>query len=314
MATGTTFYNLTKPASTENYDLAVWNTNMDMIDAQMHQNETETFTGATDLAPGTVGNVPAPTIADKDKYLKGDGTWGTPSGGGGGSSVEITPTLSTGRKIAEFEIDGVSGELYAPDPSVPTKRYLGQLIPRVSAADSHITSSGKTTYGGGDNWRAFDGVENASGIGNCWAADENNASAYIQYHFDSAYYFTQIQLKLYSHFSGAWTGNINILGSNDGATWTNIASTGSSVGVTAPLNTMNTETITLDDTLTWEYIRVQADNNAFNVANQPACDFGEIYVYGGDVVNGIDASLIDFSTLTASQITYLQTILGIGGE
>lgn len=36
------------------------------------------------------------------------------SGGGGGSTVTITPTLDTGIKIADFTIDGVSGELYAP--------------------------------------------------------------------------------------------------------------------------------------------------------------------------------------------------------
>lgn len=35
--------------------------------------------------------------------------------GGGGSTVSITPTLSSGTKIAEFEIDGVSGELFAPN-------------------------------------------------------------------------------------------------------------------------------------------------------------------------------------------------------
>lgn len=87
MATGTNYYNLTKPASNENYNLATWNTNLDMIDAQMYQNETEVFGGATSLADGTVGNVPAPAIADKDKFLKGDGTWATPSGGGGGSST-----------------------------------------------------------------------------------------------------------------------------------------------------------------------------------------------------------------------------------
>ena len=40
MASGTAHYNLTKPASTEMYDLAVWNENMDNIDAQMYQNET----------------------------------------------------------------------------------------------------------------------------------------------------------------------------------------------------------------------------------------------------------------------------------
>lgn len=36
------------------------------------------------------------------------------SGGGGGSVVSITPTLSSGTKIADYSINGVSGELYAP--------------------------------------------------------------------------------------------------------------------------------------------------------------------------------------------------------
>jgi hypothetical protein len=35
-------------------------------------------------------------------------------GGGGGSNVVITPTLSTGTKIADYSIDGVVGALYAP--------------------------------------------------------------------------------------------------------------------------------------------------------------------------------------------------------
>ena len=53
------------------------------------------MTGATAQANGTAGYAPQPLIADKDKYLKGDGTWGTPSGGGsstlaGLSDVDIT--------------------------------------------------------------------------------------------------------------------------------------------------------------------------------------------------------------------------------
>lgn len=36
-------------------------------------------------------------------------------GGGGGSTVTITPTLATGTKIADYSIDGVNGELYAPN-------------------------------------------------------------------------------------------------------------------------------------------------------------------------------------------------------
>lgn len=112
MATGTNYYNLTKPASNENYNLATWNTNLDMIDAQMYQNETEVFGGATSLADGTVGNVPAPAIADKDKFLKGDGTWATPSGGGGGSSSVIpNPTGTPTDTLDTISIDGTIYEI-----------------------------------------------------------------------------------------------------------------------------------------------------------------------------------------------------------
>jgi len=61
------------------------------------------------------GTVPKPTQADvtANKVLRADGSWVAQSGGGG-STVTITPTLSEGIKIADFEIDGNSGALYAP--------------------------------------------------------------------------------------------------------------------------------------------------------------------------------------------------------
>ena len=47
-----------------------------------------------------------------------DGTLsgGITGGGGGGSEVTITPVLTEGTKIADYNIDGTPGELYAPDP------------------------------------------------------------------------------------------------------------------------------------------------------------------------------------------------------
>jgi hypothetical protein len=37
------------------------------------------FTGATASANGTAGQVPAPTSAQRNNFLKGDGTWGAMS-------------------------------------------------------------------------------------------------------------------------------------------------------------------------------------------------------------------------------------------
>ena len=117
MSSGTAYYNLRKDASTDNYNVSVVNQNLDDIDAQMHQNEvaaTTPFTGATSSVNGEKGIVPRPLVGDQEKYLKGDGTWDTPQGGGGGSTVTITPTLSSGTKIADYSINGASGSLYAP--------------------------------------------------------------------------------------------------------------------------------------------------------------------------------------------------------
>ena len=124
MATGTAWYNLTKPASNENYSVGVWNTNLDMIDAQMHQNETDVFGGATSLANGTVGNVPAPTIADKDKYLKGDGTWAEVQGGGG--------------DITDLDFSDMTGS--------QTVDMMNKLNSGVSDSDSGTFTTGGTQY------------------------------------------------------------------------------------------------------------------------------------------------------------------------
>jgi hypothetical protein len=70
-----------------------------------------TMIGATSASDGVKGGVPTPTIADREKFLRGDGTWAE---AGGGTAVSITPTLQSGTKIADYEIDGVAGELYAP--------------------------------------------------------------------------------------------------------------------------------------------------------------------------------------------------------
>lgn len=56
----------------------------------------DVMVGATASANGSAGMVPAPLSADREKYLRGDGTWATPSGGGG-------PSLPVGSDDVEVE-------------------------------------------------------------------------------------------------------------------------------------------------------------------------------------------------------------------
>lgn len=100
------------------------------------------FTGATSQVSGSSGLVPAPLNSDYDKFLRGDGTWAYPSGGGG-STVSITPTLSTGTKIADYTIDGVSGSLYAPSGggAIDDVTVDGQSV--VTSRVAQIDLSGK---------------------------------------------------------------------------------------------------------------------------------------------------------------------------
>lgn len=122
MATYTDNYNLVKPTMAETADIRTINGNMDTVDDIMHASQIS-------LAPAYDSNETYNTgdvvmyeflmyeCLDDDVTGTWDSTkWQRTTAGehGGGSDVEITPTLATGTKIADFEIDGVSGELYAP--------------------------------------------------------------------------------------------------------------------------------------------------------------------------------------------------------
>ena len=49
-------------------------------------------------------------------------------GGGGGSTVEVTPILTSGEHIADIEVDGVTSELYAPEPTAPTEVEVTPVV------------------------------------------------------------------------------------------------------------------------------------------------------------------------------------------
>ncbi|MBR5299109.1 MAG: hypothetical protein IKU36_02535, partial [Bacteroidales bacterium] len=64
MASQSAHFNLTKPATTDNYNISVFNSNTDIIDTQMYnnqQNAAKVMVGATSGAAGESGRVPAPS-------------------------------------------------------------------------------------------------------------------------------------------------------------------------------------------------------------------------------------------------------------
>ena len=92
------------------------------IDGDQDEIKVPYMTGATAQADGAGGLVPAPTMQDVGKYLKSDGHWETPSGGGGGTTVVPNPvgtptdtldTIQIGQTIYNIEGSGGSGSGYS---------------------------------------------------------------------------------------------------------------------------------------------------------------------------------------------------------
>lgn len=61
-----------------------------------------TMTGATSTEDGAAGYAPKPLITDKDKFLKGDGTWAEVAAGGDYEIINITPGNDTTSRTFTF--------------------------------------------------------------------------------------------------------------------------------------------------------------------------------------------------------------------
>lgn len=75
-----------------------------IVDSNQVANITN-FTGASSEANGAAGLVPAPLIAEKDKFLKGDGTWRDVS------EIEANPSGTATATLEKVEIDGTIYEV-----------------------------------------------------------------------------------------------------------------------------------------------------------------------------------------------------------
>lgn len=89
----TSFYYSTRVLQTE----LTAGTNIQINGATISATDTtySAFTGATSQDAGTSGLVPAPATTDVDKYLKGDGTWGSVPAGGVSVWVKLNSQTNT---------------------------------------------------------------------------------------------------------------------------------------------------------------------------------------------------------------------------
>ena len=78
------------------------------------------FTGATSLASGTTGGVPAPTTSDVGKFLSADGTWAT-----AGGSVDIDESTITENAQNKLQAVGVVNQNTANGATNPLKLWEG---------------------------------------------------------------------------------------------------------------------------------------------------------------------------------------------
>lgn len=74
------------------------------IGAAKESHPHSAMTGASQYAAGTAGMVPAPSAGNQNAFLRGDGTWATPTSGGG--TADSATKLATAREIDGISFDG----------------------------------------------------------------------------------------------------------------------------------------------------------------------------------------------------------------
>lgn len=140
------------------------------------------FTGATSSVAGAAGLVPAPTTADPDKYLKGDGSWGTPAGTTytAGTNVSIdaqnvisaTDTTYSNFTGATSSVAGASGLVPAPAAGDEGKALHGDGTWKDTTAKLV-----EMAYGESNAWAKFIAAYNAGSIVYCRASSNSNPAS-----------------------------------------------------------------------------------------------------------------------------------------
>lgn len=182
--------------------------------------------------------------------------------------------------IQSLEYFNENGDDIASLVNLMSKNYREVLLPkRVTASVSTITSSSHD--GNYNDWGAFNG-RTPSNLRNpdantCWSAAQNETNAWIKVDLGSAKDLYEVQLDIFSNYSGDWVGNIAIQGSNDNTNWTSILANGNAnIGIVAPLQQISSTIIQVSGS--YRYVRIVGIDK-FTVYYNPSCFFDEIFIY-----------------------------------
>ena len=112
-------------------DLLSYDANSDKWINKSVINAIGLMTGATNSAQGGAGLVPAPGIGQEDLFLRGDGVWAVPVGGG--SSVDVktdekTISLSSDGVTIALKDFGVKYYKYVPETNGVKAHYEAQVV------------------------------------------------------------------------------------------------------------------------------------------------------------------------------------------
>lgn len=134
--------------------------------------------GATSSVAGTAGLVPAPTTSDVNKFLRGDGTWATPSSGITGItlvSTSLTPSNGVvtipAMTACSSSAAGATGAVPAPAAGDEDKFLSGDGTWKAGGLPMVILSYGSST------WQSFIDAYNNNVIVYCRASSNSNPAS-----------------------------------------------------------------------------------------------------------------------------------------
>ena len=140
------------------------------------------FTGATASANGTAGLVIAPLIANRGQYLKGDGTWGTPTDTDTTyvvftrSANGLAPAAPTGTGTTKYLREDGTWQV-PPDTDTDTNTWNANtktVAGYVSAPGDVANKVWKTDGSGNPGWR-----DDADTDTNTWNANSKTVAGYV---------------------------------------------------------------------------------------------------------------------------------------